>query len=85
LIFVYQQADADHYFLTAKVPSTIGAHTSAYFGQVGKHTSCIWLSLTAPTEELNCGFMKLAIDTLLGVINFAASPDAMTVSVQIKA
>ncbi len=29
--------------------------------------------------------MKLAIDTLLGVINFAASPDAMTVSVQIKA
>ncbi len=39
LIFVYQQADADHYSLLAKVPSTIGARTSAYFGQVGKHNS----------------------------------------------
>lgn len=39
LIFVYQQAGADHYSLIAKVPSTIGARTSAYFGQVGKHNS----------------------------------------------
>ena len=39
LIFVYQQADADHYSLLAKVPGTIGARTSAYFGQVGKHNS----------------------------------------------
>ena len=39
LIFVYQQLDADHYSLLAKVPSTIGARTSAYFGQVGKHNS----------------------------------------------
>lgn len=54
-------------------------------GKWASTIACIWLSLTAPTEELNCGFMKLAIDTLLGVINFAASPDAMTVSVQIKA
>jgi DNA-binding beta-propeller fold protein YncE len=39
LIFVYQQVDSDHYTLLAKVPSTIGARTSAYFGQVGKHNS----------------------------------------------
>jgi DNA-binding beta-propeller fold protein YncE len=39
LIFVYQQMDADHYSLLAKVPSAIGARTSAYYGQVGKHNS----------------------------------------------
>lgn len=39
LIFVYQQLDADHYSLLAKVPSAIGARTSAYYGQVGKHNS----------------------------------------------
>ncbi|HZC24830.1 MAG TPA: hypothetical protein VE866_15935, partial [Candidatus Binatia bacterium] len=39
LIFVYQQMDADHYTLLAKVPSAIGGRTSAYFGQVGKHNS----------------------------------------------
>ena len=39
LIFVYQQVDADHYSLLAKISSAIGARTSAYFGQVGKHNS----------------------------------------------
>jgi len=39
LIFVYQQVDANHYSLLAKLPSAIGARTSAYFGQVGKHNS----------------------------------------------
>ena len=39
LIFVYQQTDANHYSLLAKVPAAIGARTSAYFGQVGKHDS----------------------------------------------
>jgi hypothetical protein len=39
LIYVYQQGDADHYSLLAKVPSSIGARTSAYYGQVGKHNS----------------------------------------------
>jgi hypothetical protein len=48
LIFVYQQADADHYFLIAKVASTIGARTSAYFGQVGKHNS---LYLAVPNRS----------------------------------
>ncbi len=38
-IFVYQQVDADHYARIAKIPSAIGARTSAYFGQVGKHNS----------------------------------------------
>ncbi|HJS99823.1 MAG TPA: YncE family protein [Terriglobales bacterium] len=38
-IFVYQQVDPDHYARIAKIPSAIGARTSAYFGQVGKHNS----------------------------------------------
>lgn len=38
-IFVYQQIDADHYDRIAKIPSAIGARTSAYYGQVGKHNS----------------------------------------------
>jgi hypothetical protein len=38
-IFVYQQIDADHYNRIAKIPSAIGARTSAYYGQVGKHNS----------------------------------------------
>lgn len=38
-VFVYQQIDADHYARIAKIPSAIGARTSAYFGQVGKHNS----------------------------------------------
>lgn len=38
-IFVYQQVDADLYSRIAKIPTAIGARTSAYFGQVGKHNS----------------------------------------------
>ena len=38
-IFVYQQIDPDHYERIAKIPSAIGARTSAYYGQVGKHNS----------------------------------------------
>lgn len=38
-IFVYQQDDADHYRRIAKIASAIGARTSAYYGQVGKHNS----------------------------------------------
>jgi hypothetical protein len=38
-IFVYQQVDADHYERIAKIPSEVGARTSAYYGQVGKHNS----------------------------------------------
>lgn len=32
-ISVFQQADPDHYSLLAKVPSTLGARTSGYFGK----------------------------------------------------
>ena len=45
-IFVYQQVDADHYARIAKIPSAIGARTSAYFGQVGKHNS-LYLAVPA--------------------------------------
>jgi DNA-binding beta-propeller fold protein YncE len=38
-IFVYQQIDPNRYQRIAKIPSAIGARTSAYYGQVGKHNS----------------------------------------------
>jgi WD40 repeat protein len=38
-IFVYQQIDPDRYQRIAKIPTAIGARTSAYYGQVGKHNS----------------------------------------------
>lgn len=45
-IFVYQQIDPDRYERIAKIPSAIGARTSAYFGQVGKHNS-LYLAVPA--------------------------------------
>jgi DNA-binding beta-propeller fold protein YncE len=38
-IFVYQQIDPDRYERIAKIPTAIGARTSGYYGQVGKHNS----------------------------------------------
>ncbi|HEV2468269.1 MAG TPA: YncE family protein [Candidatus Sulfotelmatobacter sp.] len=35
-ISVFQQKDADHYELLAKVPSALGARTAGYFGKIGK-------------------------------------------------
>jgi hypothetical protein len=35
-ISVFQQKDADHYELLAKVSSSLGARTSGYAGKVGK-------------------------------------------------
>ena len=35
-ISVFQQKDADHYQLLAKVPSSLGARTAGYSGKVGK-------------------------------------------------
>ena len=35
-ISVFQQKDADHYELLAKVPSSLGARTAGYSGKVGK-------------------------------------------------
>ena len=45
-LFVYQQVDPDHYERLAKIPTAIGARTSAYFGQVGKHNS-LYLAVPA--------------------------------------
>jgi DNA-binding beta-propeller fold protein YncE len=47
-IFVYQQIDPDRYERIAKIPSAIGARTSAYYGQVGKHNS---LYLAVPSRS----------------------------------
>lgn len=35
-ISVFQQKDGDHYEALAKVPSSLGARTSGYFGRIGK-------------------------------------------------
>jgi DNA-binding beta-propeller fold protein YncE len=35
-ISVFQQKDADHYMLQAKIPSALGARTAGYSGRVGK-------------------------------------------------
>ena len=45
-IFVYQQIDPDRYQRIAKIPTAIGARTSAYYGQVGKHNS-LYLAVPA--------------------------------------
>ncbi|MBZ5643655.1 MAG: YncE family protein [Acidobacteriia bacterium] len=45
-IFVYQQIDADKYERIAKIRTEIGARTSAYFGQVGKHNT-LYLAVPA--------------------------------------
>jgi DNA-binding beta-propeller fold protein YncE len=45
-MYCYQQLDADHYKRLAKIPTAIGARTSAYVGQVGKHNS-LYLAVPA--------------------------------------
>jgi DNA-binding beta-propeller fold protein YncE len=45
-MYCYQQVDADHYKRLAKIPTAIGARTSAYVGQVGKHNS-LYLAVPA--------------------------------------
>ena len=49
-IFVYQQIDPDRYQRIAKIPTTIGARTSAYTGQVGKHNS-FYLAVPARADR----------------------------------
>jgi len=56
-IFVYQQIDSDRYARIAKIPSAIGAGTSAYFGQVGKHNS-LYLAVPARANR-GCGIVDL--------------------------
>jgi len=45
-MYCYQQVDADHYKRLAKIPTAIGARTSTYVGQVGKHNS-LYLAVPA--------------------------------------
>src|SRR5215471_16397567 len=49
-IFVYQQIDPDRYQRIAKIPTTIGARTSVYTGQVGKHNS-FYLAIPARADR----------------------------------
>lgn len=45
-MYCYRQIDADHYAREAKIPTAIGARTSSYSGQVGKHNS-LYLAVPA--------------------------------------
>jgi DNA-binding beta-propeller fold protein YncE len=49
-IFVYQEIDPDRYQRIAKIPTAIGARTSAYTGQVGKHNS-FYLAVPARADR----------------------------------
>jgi DNA-binding beta-propeller fold protein YncE len=49
-IFVYQQIDPDRYERIAKIPTKIGARTSVYSGQVGKHNS-FYLAVPARADR----------------------------------
>jgi DNA-binding beta-propeller fold protein YncE len=49
-VFVYQQIDPDKYQRIAKIPTAIGARTSVYTGQVGKHNS-FYLAVPARADR----------------------------------
>jgi DNA-binding beta-propeller fold protein YncE len=46
-IWVYQQADPDHYNVIAKVPTVVGAGTAGYFGRQGKGFDRFYLAVSA--------------------------------------
>jgi len=46
-VFVYQQADADHYELTAKVPTRVNAQTSIWVPQLNRY----YVSASANDKE----------------------------------
>lgn len=50
-ISVYQQADADHYRLLIKVPSTLGARTAGYFGKGRKGFDRFFLAVPARADH----------------------------------
>ena len=55
-ISVFQQKDADHYELLAKVQTAIGARTAWYFGREGRASSVsTWLFPLVPTMARKCG------------------------------
>lgn len=51
-ISVFEQTDADHYRLLAKVPSTLGARTAGYFGKGRKGFDRFFLAVPA---RVDCG------------------------------
>ena len=50
-ISVFQMADADHYQLLAKVPSTLGARTAGYFGKGRKGFDRFFLGVPARADH----------------------------------
>lgn len=50
-ISVFQQSDADHYSLLAKVPSTLGARTAGYFGKGRKGFDRFFLGVPARADH----------------------------------
>ncbi len=46
-IWVYQQADPDHYNLIAQIPTVVGAGTAGYFGRQGKGFDRFYLAVSA--------------------------------------
>jgi DNA-binding beta-propeller fold protein YncE len=50
-ISVFQQKDADHYELLAKVPSAVGARTAGYFGKGGKGFDLFYLAVPARADH----------------------------------
>jgi len=50
-ISVFQEADADHYQLLAKVPSTLGARTAGYFGKGRKGFDRFFLGVPARADH----------------------------------
>jgi DNA-binding beta-propeller fold protein YncE len=46
-IWVYQQADPDHYNVIAKIPTVVGAGTAGYFGRQGKGFDRFFLAVSA--------------------------------------
>jgi DNA-binding beta-propeller fold protein YncE len=50
-ISVFQQQDADHYRLLAKIPSQLGARTAGYFGKLGKGFDRLYVAVPARAEH----------------------------------
>ncbi len=50
-ISVFQQSDPDHYALQAKVPSTLGARTSGYFGKGQKGFDRFFIAVPARADH----------------------------------
>jgi len=50
-IWVYQQADPDHYNVISKIPTVVGAGTAGYFGRQGKGFDRFYLAVSASANS----------------------------------